>query len=145
MGVVSSIYALGEVVDRGDVDHGFGGGGQGLGVAGEAPLEHPRLRSTAQRLLTTWKPRTAGFLLTTSTSIPRLAPCSMTAFLKPVTPSALGDGRVGLLGLVEELDADGVLGQARGGDRHGEDEFVSVRMPRFLPTIFFFGVGSLAG
>lgn len=35
---------------------------------------------------------------------------------------ALGDGRVGLLGLVEQLDSDGVLGQARGGDSHGEDE-----------------------
>jgi hypothetical protein len=50
---------------------------------------HPILRSTTQRLLTTWKPRISGLLETTSTSIPRLAPCSITAFLKPVSTQVL--------------------------------------------------------
>lgn len=49
----------------------------------------PILRSTTQRLFTTWNPRVPGFLLTTSTSIPRRAPCSTTAFLKPVSTQLL--------------------------------------------------------
>lgn len=50
---------------------------------------------------------------------------------------ALGDGRVGLLGLVEEPDSDGVLGQVGGGHGHGEDESDRVgEDARFLPTIF---------
>jgi hypothetical protein len=105
----------------------------------------PILRSTTQRLLTTWKPRTpvsADEFDVDSEAGAVLHDGVLEAGVDP----ALGDRRVGLLGLVEEQDSDGVPGKARGGDGHGEDESDRVGEDAPFPADDLLGgVGSLAG
>lgn len=62
------------------MDHGFGAGGQGLVIADQAAVEHnqPRVRSATQRRGRAVNPLVAGSRRTTSTSMPRAAPPSMT-------------------------------------------------------------------
>lgn len=59
---------------------------------------------------------------------------------------AFGDRRVGPAGVVEEPDSHGVLGEARGGDGHGEQEPDRIGEDASLPADDLLGgIGSLAG
>src|SRR3954454_23685428 len=52
-------------------------------------MSQPRVRSTTQRRFTTLNPLTCGSLVTTSTSMPSVAPCSTVVTLNPASTQVL--------------------------------------------------------
>jgi hypothetical protein len=139
---------LGEVVDRGDVDHGLGAGGQGLVVSGGTPVQHDPTNASFDNPAPFGNVEAANSWVSVDDfDVDSEAGAVFDGgVLEAGVDPALGDGRVGLLGLVEELDSDGVLGLARGGDGRGEDQCDRVGEDAPFPADDLLGgVGSLAG
>ncbi|MDQ0765541.1 hypothetical protein QF027_008176 [Streptomyces canus] len=141
-------YAFGEVVDRGDVDHGFETGGEGLVVAGETAVHRDPTNTSLYYPVSLYDVKCALILVSADyfdVDSEAGAAFDDDNFEAGVDPT-LGDGWVLLLRLVEEAYSQGVFREAGGGDGHGEDEADGVGEDAAFPADDLLGgVGSLAG
>jgi hypothetical protein len=94
------------------VDHGLGAGGQGLVVSGEAPVQHDPTNTSLDNPapFDNVEAANSGVSVDDFDVDSEAGAVLDDGVLEAGVDPALGDGRVGLLGLVEELDSDGVLG-----------------------------------
>lgn len=105
------------------MDHGLGAAGQGLIVAGETAVHHDPSDTPLHYPAPLDDMKAAGFRVSVDDLDvdSKLRPVLNDGVLEAGVDPDLGNGRVGLLGLVEELYSCGVLGQACGGDGYGEE------------------------
>lgn len=92
------------------MDHGLGAGGKGLVVSGEAPVQHDPTNTSFDNPASFDDVEAANSRVSFDDfDVDSEAGAMLDdGVLEAGVDPALGDGRVGLLGLVEELDSDGV-------------------------------------
>src|SRR5712664_3587192 len=103
-------YALGKVVNRGDVDHGFGADGAGLVVASESAVHHDPTDTPLHNPAPFYdvKAANSGVSVDDFDVDSELRAVLDDGLLEAGVDPALGDRRVSLLGLVEEAYSHGV-------------------------------------
>jgi hypothetical protein len=130
------------------VDHGFRTGFQGFIIAGQAPVEHEPAKCSLYHPTPFYDVKSGGLAFSRDDFHVDADGGAVLngGVLESAVGPGFGNGRVGVLGLVEEVYSDGVFGQAGGGNGDGEDQAERVGDDASLAAHdFLAGIGALAG